>query len=115
MTSITWQIDYMNVSSQPINGETEVVLTAGWRCTATENGYATSNYGSCSFPNPTSGTEFIPYSSLTQSEVLDWCYANGVNKEEVELSVSKAVSALVNPPTISPALPWVTQNQAQGN
>ena len=113
MTDITWQIEQMNVSSQPIDGKTEVVLTAGWRCNATENAQTSSNYGTCSFPNPTSGAEFIPYSSLTQSEVLDWCYANGVNKEKVELSVSNSLSTLINPPTISPSLPWVVQNQAQ--
>jgi hypothetical protein len=125
MTTITWQIEYMNVSSQPIDGETEVVLTAGWRCIAsetvpisnpieggpTENMYTSSNCGVCSFPNPAVGGQFTPYSQLTQSQVLDWCYENGVDQIETETSVTQAVNNLVNPSIVSPALPWVTPIQ----
>ena len=29
MTTITWQIEYMDVATQPVDGQTQVVLTAG--------------------------------------------------------------------------------------
>jgi len=112
MTTITWQIDYMDVSSQPIAGETEVVLTAGWRCNGTDGTYSASNYGSCSFPEPTTGGQFTPYADLTQSQVLGWCYANGVNQSEVEASVTTQVNALANPPVVQPPLPWASSTQA---
>ena len=34
--TINWTIDWMDASTQTINGHSEVVLTAGWRCTGTE-------------------------------------------------------------------------------
>lgn len=109
MTTISWQIDWMSVSSQPIAGETEVVLTAGWRCIGVDADYTTSNYGSCSFPEPTTGGQFTPYADLTQDQVLGWCYANGVDQTAVEASVTQAVDDLANPPVVSPPLPWVNQ------
>jgi len=109
MTIITWKIDYMDVSSQPIAGETEVVLTAGWICNGTDGAYVANAYGSCSFPEPTVGGQFTPYSQLTQEQVLGWCYANGVNQADVENSVNIQVANLVNPPVTKPPLPWVNQ------
>jgi len=108
MTTLNWTIEYMSASTQPIASQTEVVLTAGWRCTGIDGTYSASNYGACSFPEPTQGKAFIPYASLTQSEVLDWCYANGVNQAEVEASVTQAVATLANPPVVNPPLPWAT-------
>jgi len=106
MTTITWQIEYMDVSTQPIDGQTQVVLTAGWRCNGTDGTHMASNYGSCSFPQPTTGGQFTPYAQLTQAQVLGWCYENGVNQSATEASVTAQVAALVNPPVTQPALPW---------
>ena len=109
MTIITWIIEYMDVATQPIDGQTQVVLTAGWRCIGTDGTYSASNYGSCSFPQPTTGGQFTPYAQLTQDQVLGWCYANGVNQTEVEASVTQQVATLANPPVVNPPLPWVNQ------
>jgi len=108
-TAITWQIDWMSVSSQPIAGEAEVVLNAGWRCNGTDETHSASNYGSCTFPEPTTGGQFTPYADLTQSQVLGWCYANGVDQTAVEANVTQAVANLANPPVVSPPLPWASQ------
>jgi len=112
MTTITWQIDSMSVSSQPISGESEVVLTAEWRCVGEDGDYSSSIYGICSFPEPSTGGQFTPYAQLTQEQVLGWCYANGVNKSEIETNVTQAVNTLANPPVIQPKLPWITTLQA---
>jgi hypothetical protein len=109
MTTITWQIDYMNVSSQPIDGKSEVVLIAGWRCIGINGDFNASNYGQSAFPQPTTGSQFTPYADLTQDQVLGWCYANGVDQAEVEASVTQEVDNLANPPVVSPPLPWANQ------
>jgi len=106
MATITWQIEYMDVSTQPIAGQSQVVLTAGWRCNGTDGTYSASNYGSCSFPQPTTGGQFTPYAQLIQAQVLGWCYENGVNQTEVEASVTAQVANLANPPVVQPPLPW---------
>ncbi len=36
MNTITWVIEWMTASTTEINGHTEVVLTAGWRCNGTD-------------------------------------------------------------------------------
>ena len=112
MTTLNWTIEYMSASTQPIAGETEVVLTAGWRCNGTDGTYSASNYGSCSFPEPTTGGQFTPYAQLTQDQVLGWCYANGVDQTATEASVTQQVATLANPPVIQPPLPWATATPA---
>jgi len=108
-TTISWTIDSMEVSTKTISGESEVVLTANWRCTGTDTTnptVAATSYGSCSFPEPTTGGQFTPYAQLTQSQVVGWCWENGVNQEEIEKSISDSVAYLANPPVITPPLPW---------
>lgn len=111
MVNIVWAIDWMNTSTQTINGFSEVVVTAGWRCTGTDNStgqnYTASNYGSVSFVEPPAGDpNFVPYAQLTQPIVLGWVWANGVNQAQVEASVAAQVNTLVNPPYAQLPLPW---------
>jgi hypothetical protein len=115
MTTIAWTIEWMESSTQTINGYTEVVLTAGWRCTGTEANTATppvtftsTAYGTCSFPEPQAGGSFTPYAQLTQSQVLGWCWANGVNQTEIEASISANLTAQLNPTQVTNPLPWAT-------
>ena len=112
MTTLNWTIEYMSASTQPIAGQAEVVLTAGWRCIGTDGTNTASNYGSCSFPEPTTSGQFTPYAQLTQDQVLGWCYENGVDKVSIEASVTQAVATLANPPVIQPPLPWATATPA---
>jgi len=104
--TITWVIEYLDSSTQTINGFTEVVLTAGWRCIGTDGTYTASNYGACSFPEPVTGSQFTPYAQLTQSQVLDWCYANGVNQIAIEAICQSDIDNQINPPIVQPPLPW---------
>jgi hypothetical protein len=112
--TINWQIQWMKASTQTINGFSEVVLECGWICTGTEANTATppvtftnSVYGTCSFPEPAAGSSFTPYNQLTQSQVIGWCWANGVNQEATEAAVNANLNAQINPTTTQPPLPWV--------
>ena len=102
----TWSIDWVQASTQEINGFTEVVLSAGWRCTGVDGEFSSSAYGSVSFPQPEEGGAFTPYADLTLEQVLGWVWDNGVDKDATEISVTAQVENLVNPPTITPPLPW---------
>jgi len=106
MTTITWVIEWMSASTTEINGFTEVVLTAGWRCYASNGQYNGTTYGTSSFAKPETGGSFTPYANLTQDQVLGWCYANGVDKASNEANVIAQIDALANPPVIQPPLPW---------
>ena len=103
--NISWIIERLLV--RPTEGSlTDVVITADWRCNGSQDQYSGTCYGSCSFAPPTG--EFTPYEDLTEQQVLDWCYANGVDKSAIEANVTAQIENQINPPVIAPPLPWVT-------
>ena len=102
MNTITWSITAMNCSTTEQNPDT--VIVCHWTCSGTDGTYNASIYSTCSVPSPTGS--FTPYADLTQSQVLDWVWANGVSKEATEAAVEAQLQAQINPPVVTPALPW---------
>ena len=101
--TIIWLIE--RLLTKPVEGSnTDVVITADWRCNGSQDNYSGTCYGSCSFAPPTGS--FTPYPDLTQEQVLDWCYANGVDKTAIEANVSLQIANQINPPVVSLPLPW---------
>ena len=104
MITLSWIIERLLV--KPTEGTlTDVVITADWRCNGSQDNYSGTCYGSCSF-QPPSG-EFTPYEDLTEQQVLDWCFANGVDQAAIEANVTAQIQNQINPPVIAPPLPWV--------
>jgi hypothetical protein len=104
MITLSWIIERLLV--KPTEGtHTDVVITADWRCNGTQDQYSGTCYGSASFAPP-SGS-FTPYEDLTEAQVLDWCFASGVNKTAIEANVTAQIENQINPPVIAPPLPWV--------
>jgi len=104
MTILSWIIERLLV--KPTEGSlTDVVITADWRCNGTDETYSGTCYGSCSFAPPTG--EFTPYPDLTQEQVLNWCYANGVDQAAIEANVTQQINDQINPPVVTLPLPWV--------
>ena len=110
--TILWLIERLLV--KPTEGsETNVVITADWRCNGTETTgsedteqtYSGTSYGSCSFQPPTGS--FTPYEDLTEQQVLDWCYENGVDKNAIEANVTAQINDQINPPVVCLPNPWV--------
>jgi hypothetical protein len=104
MTTIKWIIQSLLV--RKVEGSlTDVVITADWRCNGTQDQYSGTCYGSCSFSPPSDN--FTPYPDLTQSQVLGWCYANGVDQAAIEANVTQQINDQINPPVVTLPLPWV--------
>jgi hypothetical protein len=82
-----------------------VVYCAHWRVSATEDGYSASVYSTCSLPAP-DPANFIAYADLTQEEVLNWIWANGVDKTGTEAAVQQQIELQKNPVVVTPPLPW---------
>jgi hypothetical protein len=102
--TILWIIERLLV--KPTEGSlVDVVITADWRCNGTQDNYSGTCYGSTSFAPP-SGS-FTPYDQLTEQQVLDWCFANGVDQSAIEANVSLQIENQINPPIIAPPLPWL--------
>jgi hypothetical protein len=111
MPTISWIIE--RLLCKPVEGSlTDVVITADWRCNGiettgsgdTEQTYSGTCYGSCSFAPPTEN--FTPYDQLTEQQVLDWCFANGVDKTAIEANVSLQIQNQIDPPVVVLPLPW---------
>jgi hypothetical protein len=104
MITLSWIIERLLV--KPTEGTlTDVVITADWRCNGSQDQYSGTCYGSCSF-QPPSGS-FTPYDQLTEQQVLDWCFANGVDQAAIEANVTQQINDQINPPIIAPPLPWL--------
>ena len=102
--TILWLIE--RLLTKPVDGSnTDVVITADWRCNGSQESFSGTCYGSCSFAPP-SGS-FTPYADLTEQQVLDWCYANGVDKNAIEANVSLQIQNQIDPPVVALPLPWV--------
>jgi hypothetical protein len=102
--TILWIIERLLV--KPTEGSlTDVVITADWRCNGSQDQYSGTCYGSTSFAPPTGS--FTPYDQLNEQQVLDWCFANGVDKTAIEANVTVQIENQINPPVIAPPLPWV--------
>ena len=93
----TWTVEQLN--RQTSDG---FVTTAHWRATAVDGDYTASVYSTCSFA---AATPSIPYASVTEAEVLDWCWANGVDKDATEANLAAQIDAQKNPVTAT-GVPW---------
>jgi hypothetical protein len=100
---ITWKVTAMDCYPQA-DGETDVVFVVHWSCVDTQDQYSANIYATCSIPAPSG--PFTPYADLTQDQVLGWVWANGVDKDATEAAVSQQLQNLINPPVVTPPLPW---------
>ena len=78
------------------------ITTAHWTATAVDGEYTASVYSTCSFAP---AEPAIPYASVTEAEVLDWCWANGVDKTATEAALAAQIAAQKNPVTAT-GVPW---------
>ena len=96
----TWTISTMehNVSDGG-------VIVAHWRVTEEDGDHSASAYGTCGFTYDASSPDFVPYADLTESVVLGWCWANGVDQTEVEASLAANIAEQKAPMT-EDGVPW---------
>ncbi len=108
MTTITWNISAMNCYPQA-EGQTNVVFTVHWTCSGTQvqdgKTYNGSVYSTCGVTYTAEST-YIPYANLTKEDVLGWIWASGVDKDATEAAVQQQIDTAINPPVITPTLPW---------
>jgi hypothetical protein len=97
MTTYNWTITQTDYEVS--NG---FITTAHWTATATDEGYTASIYSTCSFA---AATPSIPYADVTMQEVLDWCWANGVDKTATEAALAQNIELQKNPVTAT-GTPW---------
>ena len=95
----TWIITQTNYETA--NG---FITTAHWTATAVDGDYTASIWSTCSWQ---AGTPTIPYANVTMDEVLNWCYASGVDKDATEAALAQQIALQKNPVTAT-GTPWTT-------
>lgn len=103
-TTFNWTISALDCIPQTAEGQ-DYVVTAHWTCSGTDGTYSGSVYSTCSFP-VVQGASFTPFANLTQNQVVEWCWDNGVDKTATEAAVQSQIDNQINPPIITPPLPW---------
>ena len=78
------------------------VTTAHWQATAVDGDYSASIYATCSWSE---GQPTVPYASLTQDQVLGWCWTSGVDKAATEAALAASIAAQKNPVSAA-GVPW---------
>jgi len=101
--TFTWSVTAMDCYPQE-DGHTDVVFTVHWTCAGEQDGFNASVYSTCGVPLPEGS--FTPYADLTQEQVLGWIWANGVDKATTEAAVQQQIDNKINPPVVTPPLPW---------
>lgn len=89
------------------DGETDVVFTVHWRLNAQDGEYGASGYGTVGLTYDPAAP-FTPYADLTQAQVVGWVQA-ALGAEQVaqmEAALAANIAAQINPPVVSPPLPW---------
>jgi hypothetical protein len=108
MNNYTWNIVAFDCKPQE-DGLTDVVVTAHWTVSATNGTYTGSAYGTQSFTLQ-QGASFTPYPDLTQDQVVGWVQAamGAEGVASLEANLNTQIENQINPPIVTPPLPWVT-------
>jgi hypothetical protein len=115
-----WTIDWMKTSSETINGFTQPVISAGWRCIGTETInnqiYTNAFYNSIEFNQPKVGDTFTSFEQLTQEQVIGWCWQKEVNQQNIEEAIQSNINLQAAPKEVTHhKLPWQnTTNTGMG-
>lgn len=103
-TEINWTISQLDAYPE-YEGEQDCVFCVHWQCNGTDGTYNGSVYSSTGVTLDASAP-FTPYADLTQDQVLGWVWASGVDKTATEAAVAQQIENQVNPPVVTPPLPW---------
>lgn len=102
----SWVVQQMDCYPE-IDGKTDVVFTVHWRLNATDGTYNGTAYGTVGLTlDP--AAPYTPYDKLTEAQVIGWVQ-DALGKEQVaayEASVAKQIEDQINPPVVTPPLPW---------
>jgi 3',5'-cyclic AMP phosphodiesterase CpdA len=102
----TWAVVQMDAYPEQ-DGETDVVFNVHWTLAGTNGTYSGYVYGSQSVTVDPEAP-FTPYADLTEEQVIGWV-KDALGEEQVaslEANVAEQIANQVNPPVVTPALPW---------
>ena len=107
-----WNIVQLDCKPEE-DGKKNIVTAAHWTCSGVDGSYTGYSYGSAILPASEDDKSHIEYEKLTKDLILEWCWSNGVNKDDIESDISAQIDLQKNPPVVLPTLPWGLSNQSE--
>lgn len=102
----TWTVENM-ASQKDLDTFNDVVVEVAWFCAGTDGTYHSTVPGLTRLTFVPGESAFIPYDQLTQEQVLNWIWSQGVSQVDVEATVDQLIEEQINPPIVFLPLPWV--------
>lgn len=104
-----WSITAMDCIPD-VDGKTDYVVVAHWTCTGTDGAFSGSVYNTATFVVDPQKSDYVPYADLTEEMVVGWVQETlGTDTvEAVYRSIDTQIEGQVNPPIVTPPLPWQT-------
>lgn len=111
----TWKISSLDCIPD-VDGKTNYVVTSHWTCSGTDGSdHFGSVYSTVSFTVDPNKPNYKPFDSLTEEEVIEWTKSS-LGEEQVNAvysSIDTQIENQVNPPIITPPLPWAPTPSAE--
>lgn len=104
-----WTISALNCIPN-LEGKEDYVVTAHYRCEGTDGTYVGSVYNTAPFTQDPNKTDYVPFSELTEEMVIGWVkgYLGEEGVVAAENAIQIQIQNQINPPIITPPLPWAT-------
>ena len=110
--AITYNWNIVQLDAYPEKDSlTDVVFQVHWTLSGTDGTYTNGVYGSVGVTLDEGGA-YTPFSELTKDQVVGWV-KNALGAEQVtqlEANVAQRIADQVNPPIVTPPLPWDNQS-----
>jgi hypothetical protein len=106
MVTFTWKVKKLKCFDN-FEDKENVVKTVYWICKAEENGVDFEVAGSS--PLELSGESFTAFNSLTEQQVLEWCWSSNLKKESIENSAEYGLKGKIRTESVASQnkdVPW---------
>ncbi len=107
----TWNVVQMDAYPEE-DGETDVVFNVHWTLTGTDGEHAAGVYGTAGLTLDPEAP-YTPYADLTEAQVIGWV-KDALGEEQVaayEATVAEQIANQIDPPVVTPPLPWAAPAQ----
>jgi hypothetical protein len=104
--AFNWNVVQMDCYPE-VDNEQDVVFNVHWTLTGTEDLLTGSVYGSTGVTIDAE-EPFTPYADLTLEQVVGWVQ-EALGEEQVaayEANIQQQIDDQINPPVVTPPLPW---------
>jgi len=105
-----WAISALDAIPQ-VGDFTDYVCVSHWRCSGDDGeGHTGSCYSTVSFTVDPDKPNFLPFEDITEEQAIQWTQ-DALGEEQVAAvytSIDSQIENQINPPIVTPPLPWLT-------